>query len=309
MGRRGYWDYYHYTPAKPKEVKDGIKAKSKRGAIGETWWSKRWIDVLESFNMGARLTRGKSYARKGQVISIDVSKGIVDAKVQGTGSKPYEVTIGMKPISEDDWEKVTDTMASKAIFAAKLLSGEMPTAIEDAFAEAEVSLFPAKKRDLKTDCSCPDSANPCKHIAAVYYLLAERFDDDPFLIFKLRGRTKEEIIGSLRRWRAPDVGISAEDEAGAGARAALPTSSDEGAKPLDSCLDCFWEAGVSLDSFSVKPAPPAVVAAILKRLGDAPYAIGKDNISALLVKVYEMAGKRALQMVSGESDQDLEVDM
>jgi uncharacterized Zn finger protein len=199
-------------------------------------------------------------------------------------------------------------MASKAIFAAKLLSGEMPTAIEDAFAEAEVSLFPAKKRDLKTDCSCPDSANPCKHIAAVYYLLAERFDDDPFLIFKLRGRTKEEIIGSLRRWRAPDVGISSE----AGARAASPASpasSDESAKPLDSCLDCFWEAGVSLGSFSVKPAPPAVVAAILKRLGDAPYAIGEDNISALLAKAYEMAGRRALQMVSGESDQDLEVDM
>ena len=298
MGRRGYWDYYHYTPAKPKEVKDGIKAKSKRGAIGETWWSKRWIDVLESFNMGARLTRGKSYARKGQVVSIDVGKGAVDAKVQGTGSKPYKVTIGLKPISEGDWEKVLDVMASKAIFAAKLLSGEMPTAIEDAFAEAGVSLFPTKKKDLETDCSCPDYANPCKHIAAVYYLLAERFDDDPFLIFKLRGRTKEEIIDSLRRWRAPDV--SAEDVMAA--RAASPVTSGESAKPLDSCLDCFWEAGASLDSFSVKPAPPAVVAAILKRLGDAPYVVGKDNISALLVKAYEVAGRRASQMVSGESD-------
>jgi len=304
MGRRGYWDYYHYTPAKPKEVKDGIKAKSKRGAIGETWWSKRWIDVLESFNMGARLTRGRSYARKGQVISINVSKGAVDAKVQGTGSKPYEVTIGLKPISEGDWEKVLDAMASKAIFAAKLLSGEMPTAIEDAFAEAGVSLFPAKKRDLKTDCSCPDSANPCKHIAAVYYLLAERFDDDPFLIFKLRGRTKEEIVESLRRWRAPDVGVSAEE----GARAASPATSGESAKPLDSCLDCFWDVGASLDSFSVKPAPPIVDAAILKRLGDAPFVVGKDNISALLAKAYEMAGRRALQMVSGESEQDLEED-
>jgi len=305
MGRRGYWDYYHYTPAKPKEVADGIKAKSKRGVIGETWWSKRWIDVLESFNMGARLTRGRSYARKGQVISIDINKGAVDAKVQGTGSEPYEVTIGLKPISDDNWEKVLDAMASKAIFAAKLLSGEMPTAIEDAFAEAGVSLFPTKKKDLETDCSCPDYANPCKHIAAVYYLLAERFDDDPFLIFKLRGRTKEEIVGSLQRWRAPDVGISA--EVGAGAKS--PISSDERAKPLDSCLDCFWEAGASLDSFSVKPAPPAVVAAILKRLGDAPYVIGEDNISALLAKAYEVAGRRALQMASSESDQDLEEDV
>ena len=306
MGRRGYWDYYQYTPAKPKEVADGIKAKSKRGAIGETWWSKRWIDVLESFNMGARLTRGKSYARKGQVVSIDVDKGIVDAKVQGTGSEPYEVTIGLKPISEDDWENVLDAMASKAIFAAKLLSGEMPAGIEDAFAEAGVSLFPTKRLDLKTECSCPDGANPCKHIAAVYYLLAERFDDDPFLIFKLRGRTKEEIVESLRRWRAPDVGVSA--EGGVGAGTVSQASPDENAKPLDSCLDCFWEMGASLDSFSVKPAPPAVVAAILKRLGDAPFVVGKDNISALLAKAYEMAGRRALQMVSGESEQDLEED-
>ncbi len=307
MGRRGYWDYYHYTPAKPKAVADGIKAKSKRGAIGETWWSKRWIDVLESFNMGARLTRGKSYARKGQVVSIDVGKGAVAAKVQGTGSEPYEVTIGLKPISEDDWAKILDAMASKAIFAAKLLSGEMPTGIEDAFAEAGVSLFPTKRRDLKTECSCPDGANPCKHIAAVYYLLAERFDDDPFLIFKLRGRTKEEIVESLRRWRAPDVGIPA--EVGVGASAASQATSGEGAKPLDSCLDCFWEAGVSLDSFSVKPARPSVVAAILKRLGDAPYMVGKDNISALLAKAYEVAGRRALQMASSESDQDLEDDV
>jgi uncharacterized Zn finger protein len=307
MGRRGYWDYYQYTPAKPKEVADGIKAKSKRGAIGETWWSKRWIDVLESFNMGARLTRGRSYARKGQVISIDINKGAVDAKVQGTGSEPYEVTIGLKPISDDNWEKVLDAMASKAIFAAKLLSGEMPTGIEDAFAEAGVSLFPTKKRDLKTDCSCPDSANPCKHIAAVYYLLAERFDDDPFLIFKLRGRTKEELVESLRRWRAPDVDVSAEADVGIGVTS--PASSDERVKPLDSCLDCFWDAGISLDSFSVKPAPPAVVAAIMKRLGDAPYMVGKDNISALLVKAYEVAGRRALQMASSESDQDLEVDV
>jgi len=308
MGRRGYWDYYHYTPAKPKEVADGIKAKSKRGAIGETWWSKRWIEVLESFNMGARLTRGKSYARKGQVISIDVSKGVVEAKVQGTGSEPYEVTIGLKPISEGDWEKVLDAMASKAIFAAKLLSGEMPTGIEDAFTEAEVSLFPTKKRDLKTDCSCPDSANPCKHIAAVYYLLAERFDDDPFLIFKLRGRTKEEIVGSLQRLRAPDIGVGVgvgiSADGGTGARAASPASADGVgcAKPLESCLDSFWDAGASPDLYLANPAPPEVEAAILKRLGDAPFSIGEENISALLAKAYGMAGRRALQMLSGESE-------
>jgi len=288
MVRWGYWEYY--KPAKPKAVKDGIKAKSKRGEIGTTWWSKRWIAVLESFSMGTRLTRGRSYARKGQVISIDVREGVVKSKVQGSGSKPYSVTIRMDPISNKNWEKVADVMASKAIFAAKLLAEEMPADIEDAFAEAGISLFPVKLKDLETDCSCPDWANPCKHIAAVYYLLAERFDDDPFLIFKLRGRTKEDIIDALRKRRVSDVSAEVEEE--------------EAVKPLDECMDSFWEAGVGLDSFSVNPARPEVEAAVLKRLGDAPFFIRKDNIATLISKAYAVAGSAALQRASGEVEGD-----
>ncbi|MCK9587398.1 SWIM zinc finger family protein, partial [Methanothrix soehngenii] len=108
-----YWSYYE--PAKPKKVENGLKAKSKRGCIGETWWSKRWVKTLESFNLGARLTRGKSYARKGQVISIDVNPGIVRARVQGTGSEPYDVVIKLKPLSDAEWDKAASTMASKAV--------------------------------------------------------------------------------------------------------------------------------------------------------------------------------------------------
>ena len=286
MVRWGYWEYY--KPAKPKAVKNGIKAKSKRGEIGTTWWSKRWIAVLESFSMGTRLTRGRSYARKGQVISIDVRTGVVKSKVQGSGSRPYRVTIKMDPISNADWEKVVDAMAAKAIFAAKLLSGEMPVDIEDAFAEAGISLFPVKLKDLETDCSCPDWANPCKHIAAVYYLLAERFDEDPFLIFKLRGRTKEDIIDALRKRRVSDA--SAE---GTG------VEGGEVVKPLDECMDSFWEVGDALDSFSVNPTRPEVEAAVLRRLGDAPFFISKDNIATLLSRAYAVAGSAALQRASG----------
>jgi uncharacterized Zn finger protein len=295
MGWDSYWGYY--KPAKPKEVKEGIKAKSKRGAIGETWWSKRWIAVLESFDMGARLTRGRSYARKGQVVSIEVQKGIVTAKVQGTRSKPYSVRIQLNPISEPDWEQVTEAMASKAIFAANLLSGEMPHDIEDAFSEAGLSLFPSTKKELATNCSCPDWANPCKHIAAVYYLLAERFDEDPFLIFKLRGRTKSEIIDALRDKRAS----SAESEA-------KTSASDTGERviPIAECLDSFWLAGDALDSFSVNPNRPEVENAILKRLGDAPFAIGKTNLASVLAKAYEVASGAALKKAAGESKEDAE---
>jgi len=287
----GYgYSWGHYEPARPRPVKDGLKTKSQRGQIGETWWSKRWIGVLESFGMGARLGRGRSYARRGQVVSIDIQKGAVAARVQGTRSKPYSIKIELKPLSEKDWDKVTDAMASQAVFAARLLSGEMPRNIEEAFGEAKISLFPTSVKDLITDCSCPDWANPCKHIAAVYYLMAERFDEDPFLIFKLRGRTKEELIGILREKRSqtlPGVNVASPTEAG--------FSQSEAAVPLEKCLDTFWQAGAALDSFSVNPALPEVENAILKRLGNAPFTVGKQNITSLLARAYSIASNTALQ--------------
>ncbi|VUT25135.1 MAG: SWIM zinc finger protein [Candidatus Methanolliviera sp. GoM_asphalt] len=291
----GYWGYYE--SAKPREVKDGIKARSRRGAIGETWWSKRWIGLLESFGIGERLGRGRSYARKGQVISIDAKKGIVTAKVQGTRAKPYDVSIQLNQISKDDWDKATDAMASKAIFAAKLFSGEMPLDIEDAFNEAGVSLFPTSIEDINTDCSCPDWSNPCKHIAAVYYLLAESFDDDPFLIFKLRGRTREEIIDVLREKRA--VAASAEEESEVIDKNLSIRS--EKVKPLEGCLDSFWRTGDALDSFSVNPLCPDVENAILKRLGDAPFYIHKINLASLLATAYKVASGTALQKAVEEA--------
>jgi uncharacterized Zn finger protein len=283
MGWRGYWEYYEKK--EPKAVKDGIKAKSRRGSIGETWWSKRWIGVLESFDMGKRLTRGKSYARKGQVISIDVEKGIVRAKVQGTRKKPYQVKISLDPITDPAWEKVEDRMASKAIFAARLLASEMPHNIEDAFSEAGVSLFPASKQELETDCSCPDWANPCKHIAAVYYLLAERFDEDPFLIFKLRGRRKDEIIDALRERRASAVEEVPEDKI----------------MPLEESLDHFWDLG-DLDRFEVNPALPEVEHPILKVLGDSPFMVGRSNLTSLLEKAYEVVSTAAMKRALGETN-------
>ncbi len=282
MGRwrdGGYWDYYE--PSRPRRVEGGIKTKSERGEIGETWWSKRWIKVLESFSMGTRLTRGRSYARQGQVISIDVEPGLVKAKVQGSQPRPYNVKIRLEPLSDQDWDKVTDAMASQAIFAAKLLAGEMPNTIEEAFASVHVSLFPTALRELNTDCSCPDWANPCKHIAAVYYLLAERFDEDPFLIFKLRGRTKEQIIAVLRDKRAATFPV---EDTSVGAETA--SAEEENHISLEEHLETFWQAGEAIESFTVNLSTPRIDKAILKRLGTAPFTIGDMNVASLLAKAY-----------------------
>ena len=279
-GRYDYWDYFE--PSRPIKVEGGIKARSEHGAIGSTWWSRRWVSVLESFNMGARLTRGRSYARQGQVLSIDVQPGMVKAKVQGSRPRPYNVEIHLKPLSDQDWDKVTDAMADQAIFAAKLLAGEMPTNIEEAFSAVRLSLFPTAARELETDCSCPDWANPCKHIAAVYYLLAERFDEDPFLIFKLRGRTKEQIVEVLRHKRAASLPAGS-----ASSPEAADSSAADYALSLEDYLDTFWQAGEALDSFTVDPAAPRIDKAILKRLGDAPFTVAGQNISSLLAKAYD----------------------
>jgi len=296
-GRYDYWDYFE--PSRPIKVEGGIKTKSEHGAIGSTWWSKRWVSVLESFNMGARLTRGRSYARQGQVLSIDVQPGLVKAKVQGSRPRPYNVEIHLKPLSDQDWDKVTDAMADQALFAAKLLAGEMPTNIEEAFSAVQLSLFPTAARELETDCSCPDWANPCKHIAAVYYLLAERFDEDPFLIFKLRGRTKEQIIEVLRHKRAASLPA----ESASPSPDADDSTPAENALSLEDYLDTFWQAGEALDSFTVNPTASRVDKAILKRLGNAPFTVAGQNISSLLAKAYDTVDTASREYVSHLEEQ------
>ncbi len=276
-----YWDYYRES--RPRRVEGGIKTKSERGAIGETWWSKRWVAVLESFGMGTRLTRGRNYARQGQVLSIDVEPGVVKAKVQGSMPKPYNVTIRLQPLSVADWEKVTEAMAAQALFAAKLLAGEMPQHIEEAFSAVHLSLFPTSGAELNTTCSCPDWANPCKHTAAVYYLLAERFDEDPFLIFKLRGRTKEQIIQSLREKRAAILPVGE-----AASTASEESIAAEEPLALEDYLATFWQAGEELTTITGNSSSPSVNKAILKRLGPAPFTVGTQNLTAILTKAYDV---------------------
>ena len=293
----GYWEYY--PKSTPRAVRDGIKAKSTRGDIGETWWSKRFIDILESFDIGARISRGRNYARRGQVISVDVSPGEINARVQGSQAKPYSVTIKVKPLSEQEWGKVESAMASKAIFAAKLLAGEMPRNIEEAFSECKVSLLPMRQKDLDSDCSCPDWSNPCKHVAAVYYILAEMFDSDPFLIFKLRGKDKEDLMRSMKRLRLEKPPVEEKKRKG--------QTRPEKAKPLAITvmpsldLDKFWNAGPELGSVRSLPRVPEVEFPVMKRLGPAPEELGSE-FSDNLMKAYVLAGYSALKKAMESKD-------
>ena len=278
---------YYYTPTRPKEVEDGIKARSKRGAFASSWWAKQWIFALERLVDKGRLSRGRSYARKGQVISIDEKKGGIVAKVQGSRRTPYKVSIKITHLTDSQWDEVIDALSEQAIFTAQLLAGEMPQDIEEAFQEAGASLFPEKRGDLETDCSCPDWANPCKHVAAAHYILGERFDEDPFLIFRLRGRTQDEVMSALRERRAGEDDFAEEDEI------------EEEIIPLDESVSTFFQLGAPLDGFSVRIQNPAIKTPLLKRLGNANF-VPKPGIEALLVNAYSRISEKAVELAYGE---------
>ncbi len=174
----------------PRRARGGIKALSEHGSFGKNWWARRWIAAMEQLVSGPRLMRGQFYARQGQVVSIEETKEGVTSLVQGSRPRPYKVTIRLTPLSARQWNRVLDVLADQAIFAAQLLAGEMPSNIEEAFSTAGVSLFPQSSYDMISDCTCPDKANPCKHVAATHYILGERFDEDPFLLFRMRGRRR-----------------------------------------------------------------------------------------------------------------------
>ncbi|MEO3775502.1 SWIM zinc finger family protein [Micromonospora sp. B11E3] len=179
----------------------GLRARSTRGAIGRSWWSRRFLEVLESFALGTRLTRGRSYARAGQVLSLDVAPGVVTASVQGSRAEPYRVRIELAPFPARLWERVEAELAAQAFFSARLLAGDLPAELEELFAAAGAPLFPAGVDELAQRCSCPDFAVPCKHLAATFYLLAEAFDADPFALLHWRGRRRSELLDRLRALR------------------------------------------------------------------------------------------------------------
>lgn len=286
-----WWQDYERT--RPRDVEGGIKARSKRGAIGASWWAQRWADALRRIMDSGRLSRGRNYARRGQVMNIDEKDGTITARVQGSRRSPYKVSIQVKPLPDKIWENVLDVLADQAIFTAQLLAGEMPADIEEAFSAAGSSLFPTSSRQLETDCSCPDWANPCKHIAAVYFLMGEAFDDDPFMLFRLRGHTQEQILEGLRSRRAEG------DEETAPDLTLLPAG-ENAPTPLPEDALTFWGLGASLDDFQVQPKPPHVRLGLLQRLGQPSFTAA--NIKTLLGPAYDHVTTTAEKVADGEAD-------
>jgi uncharacterized Zn finger protein len=253
------------------------------------WWAQRWVDVLESFGWRRRLERARNYARQGNVLQLEFDGAKVFALVQGTAPDPYKVSLALDPFDDEQWQYVIESMAERAIFSAKLLAGEMPQNIEEVFTANGLSLFPLTKFDIHSKCSCPDPANPCKHIGAVYYLLGDRFSEDPFVLFQLRGRSKDQIITALRQTRSSPETDSPVDTA-------APTSA-----PID--LHQFWQYDSQLEPSLVVIVPPPSSETVLDVLGPLPLksetggnqgAIAAQLVQEHLKSLYEQVSQQAV---------------
>lgn len=281
------------------------------------WWVQRWLELLDSYRFKKRLERARIYAREGNVLSIDFEGAKVLAKVQGSEPEPYQVSLFIDPFSDEDWDYIIETMSQKAIFSAQLLAGEMPAKIEEVFIANGLSLFPFTLSDIHSRCSCPDKANPCKHIGAVYYQLGDRFSEDPFVLFQLRGRTKEQILETLRQLRrqkaqeSPKEGRRQEAEVAwvseysgssnaVGARKEKGTSQNDDTKQeieksQKTNLQPFWHYDDPLDSSLIAIVPPAERKTVLDLLGKIPLAYADAQaVEQYLEQVYRMASQQAI---------------
>lgn len=266
------------------------------------WWSEQWLDLINAYRFKKRLERGWKYAREGNVISIRFEGQKVNAKVQGTEPKPYRVSLWLDPLTDEDWAYVIATLSQRSVFSAKLLAGEMPHNIEEVFAANGLRLFPFQLSDVRSRCSCLDKANPCKHVSAVYYLMGDRFSEDPFMLFQLRGRTREQILQALRDKRANSI-APADD-----------SSPLEEAKPIPTSLSLenFWTYDAQLDPSLVVITPPTTDETLLDVLGPIPLntivadpELAKSQQAALmdyLKQVYQKVGYQAMVQALGQGN-------
>lgn len=241
---------------------------------------KRYIEALEGFIDSGRLQRGKGYANDGRILQWAMDGNRITATIRGNTNPYYGVyvepryttSIELRPISASDWAEVIAELGSRAAFVSRLLLNEVPDTIEEPFEALGLHLLPRSVKEMKTQCSCPDYANPCKHVAGLDYFLAARLDQDPFLLFELRGLPRTELSRQLKQTPLGLALASALNEA----EQPLPASESYFTKPLAKPLSAtlspedFWRSPSRLPE-TIEPAtPPPVPALIVKKGGDFP---------------------------------------
>jgi uncharacterized Zn finger protein len=274
--------------------------------FSRTWWGQRFIAALEQFTDPGRLGRGRSYASNGRILDYKLANGTVSARVRGSINpyfgvykEPiYKTSITIKAISAANWKKVIRQIASRADLVTKLLMNEMPDTIEDAFSALDLHLLPHSERDFDTSCSCPDYANPCKHIAGVYYLLASALDQDPFVMFELRGLSRDDLRTELAQSPLGQILASA------------LVASDVPIEPVESYYTRplretvattshkeFWTGAKRLPAPLSLASQASVPALLIKKQGDYPPFWHKDaSFISVMEELYNRVRQKNKQM-------------
>ncbi len=274
-----------YGSPDPQEAEGGIKPHGAYGRSANNWWTERWMQVLGHLFPDKRLTRGRRYAREGRVMSLEVDMGIVTAEVQGGRPDPYYATLEVPLIGEEIWRDITRMFSRRSACTAHLLAGRMPEEVGECFDAVNASLFPDNQDDLKAHCACSDSIDLCKHLAAVCHLLGEQFGRDPFLMFKLRGMERGELMAELN----PKLNLPPENKPS--------NTEDVPAHPTD-----FW---TTFDADELQPPGaniPKRPAQLPNRLGPFPFWRSEVNFLRKLEIIYENAAGHGLRVATTESE-------
>ncbi|MGF1497902.1 MAG: SWIM zinc finger family protein [Elainellaceae cyanobacterium] len=252
-----------------------------------TWWGQQFLSALEQFTDPGRLSRGRSYASGSRVKNFTIDDGIVTADVRGSINPYYGVytepvyttTLEFETISDAKWAAIIALIASKAGLISRLLLGEMPETIEEPFETLGIHLLPRSRRDFQSYCSCPDWDNPCKHVAGVYYLLATRLDQDPFLLFELRGLSKETLYEELAKSPLGKALVADRMTQDAEPEPVPSYYTTPERRSLDQSphLRDFWLGTKRLPAAVESPAAAGVPAILVKKQGDFPTFWQRDN--------------------------------
>src|SRR4051794_30188560 len=262
------------------------------------------MSTLDGFGWAGRLSRGRAYARNGRVLDVEFSPGLVRARVQDSQPRPFRIEIAVEPFADQVWDRVIGALARQAIYTAKLLAGELPAEVVQLCDSAEAPLFPSHPDDIVMRCSCPEWAVPCKHVAAVHYALAAELDRDPFLLFRLRGRTREELTAALRTRRVSFGSAGAAKVAAMSEAAVMAEAEPEVGRAEELPLEQFWTYGPELDGLHFEIHPPEVPGAIVRLLGAPPGWVGRDDLVEVLHDLYGVASASVRDAALADLDED-----
>ena len=267
--------------------------------FSRTWWGQQFIEAIEALTDSGQLSRGRSYAKGRKVESFEINNEAVTAQVRGSVNPYYGVhkeplyrtTITFEPFTQAQWSEAIALISSKASLISRLLLGEIPENIEETFQPLGLTLLPNSEKDFESDCSCPDYSNPCKHIAGVYYLVAAELEQDPFLLFSLRGLSREALIKELAKsplGKALSAGLRLESpvpQPDGSYYTALQTTTIDSS---EGDLKTFWQGNKQLPQSVEMLAPPPVSGIFVKKQGDFPAFWHRDNsFIAVMESLYE----------------------